>query len=901
MVAYCGGSALKKRVFPCGFMRVIFLALAVLMFLVNSFHAEASTYYVTQNGGGTKNGTSWTNAYGEAQFITALQNAPSGSEFWVASGAYRPTEAVNRDISFVLKSGVALYGGFDGSETTRNARNWESNVTVLTGDLQKNDSTDTNGVTAIYTDIAGTNSRTVVTGSGTDSTAILDGFTVCGGAEGTLDNEMGGYYCGGGMYDKGGSPTVTNCTFAGNTAAYGGGVYNRGSNPGDASNPEIENCIFTGNAAVYDGGGIYNRNLASPTIASCTLRKNSARDGNGGGMYNFGSFCAPTVKGCTFTENAAFGNGGGLYNSNVNGFEIVNCTFAGNTASVNAGAAYNGDGGGLYNSNVNGFEIVNCTFTANAVSGDGSGAYSDGGSSLAATNCIFWDTLVDAQQEISGTATVAYSVVQNGYPGGTAIIDTDPGLVALADNGGPTQTCAIDTTSSAYNAGTSAGAPEKDQRGLPRDVGNPDVGAYEYQPNRKVLTVITEGNGSVSRSPQGTALANAEGGSWYYPAGTAVTLTANSVSPWVLTGWSGTPSNTATISTASTAANFSIVMNTDFSATATFTRRGYAIAVSAEIGGSIRPSGNVMVNPGSSQTFTITPWTGFRVNSVLVDGLPVGAVTTYTLSDVHSDHTISAFFSLNLSPDPTSTPVPTATATPVPTATSTPAPTAVPTPIPTIDPAVFAAIMQSLNFFCSQPSAHCWMCIATREPSCGSLYPGDVALSEDEDVILNCPALREAMLEDNPQSVAAGAFVSKVDHFSMEVTFAPEAEEVSVVLDASYGPLPKGYSPFFYFLARTYDEEGNPLDYVLLEETGENGAILRISDTSVSWTLEITDGSEVDSNPEAGVVDMEIAVVVIVPQPVAVAPSGGGGGCVTLATSFSALFLLVLPLLLFKR
>ncbi len=197
MVACSGGGARKKRFFLCGSMSKIVFMLVVFSCLGGSFHAEAATYYVTPDGGGAKDGASWTNAYGETQFITALQNAPSGSEFWVASGVYRPSiGAVNQDVSFVLKSGVALYGGFDGSETTRNARNWESNVTVLTGDLAKDDTTDINGVTAVYTDIAGTNSRTVVTGSGTDSTAILNGFTVCGGAEGTFDNEIGGYYCG---------------------------------------------------------------------------------------------------------------------------------------------------------------------------------------------------------------------------------------------------------------------------------------------------------------------------------------------------------------------------------------------------------------------------------------------------------------------------------------------------------------------------------------------------------------------------------------------------------------------------------------------------------------------------------------------------------------------------------
>ncbi len=60
--------------------------------------------------------------------------------------------------------------------------------------------------------------------------------------------------------------------------------------------------------------------------------------------------------------------------------------------------------------------------------------------------------------------------------------------------------------------------------------------------------------------------------------------------------------------------------------------------------GSISPSGSVSVNYGASQKFTITPATGYSVASVLVDGIAVGAVTSYTFTDVTANHTISASF-----------------------------------------------------------------------------------------------------------------------------------------------------------------------------------------------------------------------------------------------------------------
>ena len=70
----------------------------------------------------------------------------------------------------------------------------------------------------------------------------------------------------------------------------------------------------------------------------------------------------------------------------------------------------------------------------------------------------------------------------------------------------------------------------------------------------------------------------------------------------------------------------------------------YTITASAGVNGTISPSGSVVVDQGSSQTFTITPNTGYIVSAVTVDGSSVGAVTTYTFTNVQAAHTISATF-----------------------------------------------------------------------------------------------------------------------------------------------------------------------------------------------------------------------------------------------------------------
>jgi hypothetical protein len=70
----------------------------------------------------------------------------------------------------------------------------------------------------------------------------------------------------------------------------------------------------------------------------------------------------------------------------------------------------------------------------------------------------------------------------------------------------------------------------------------------------------------------------------------------------------------------------------------------YSITSSASSGGTISPLGNSNVNYGDSKTFTITPSSGYKISDVKIDGTSVGPVSTYTFSNISSDHTISASF-----------------------------------------------------------------------------------------------------------------------------------------------------------------------------------------------------------------------------------------------------------------
>jgi len=79
---------------------------------------------------------------------------------------------------------------------------------------------------------------------------------------------------------------------------------------------------------------------------------------------------------------------------------------------------------------------------------------------------------------------------------------------------------------------------------------------------------------------------------------------------------------------------------------ASFVLKTYTLTASAGTNGTISPTGAVTVNYGASQAFTMTPNTGYQIASVLVDGVSVGALGTYTFSNVQANHTISASFSL---------------------------------------------------------------------------------------------------------------------------------------------------------------------------------------------------------------------------------------------------------------
>ncbi|HEX9285941.1 MAG TPA: right-handed parallel beta-helix repeat-containing protein, partial [Thermoanaerobaculia bacterium] len=210
---------------------------------------------------GANNGTSWANAYTSLQ--SALSSAASGDEIWVAAGTYKPTATADRTISFALKNGVGVYGGFAGTETMRSQRNPAANITMLSGDI---------GTVGVATD----NSYHVVTSDSTvTSTGILDGFTVTSGrADGGVDPTDRG----GAVYINQGSPAFARCIFSGNYAG------NRGAGVRVAAgSPSFTDCTFQGNFAESAGAGLSAGSVTSIQVKACIFRGNTVNNTTGGG------------------------------------------------------------------------------------------------------------------------------------------------------------------------------------------------------------------------------------------------------------------------------------------------------------------------------------------------------------------------------------------------------------------------------------------------------------------------------------------------------------------------------------------------------------------------------------------------------------------------------------------
>lgn len=378
-------------------------------------HAQ-TVIRVDKNATGTPDGTSWSTAYRnlqEAIDVATADQLPHPDQIWVAAETYNPDPS-DPFVSYALKSGVEIYGGFlgtapGGGETLLSQRDPVNNVTSLSGNLG-----------------GGTYTLTIVSISGGNSRTRLDGFRIEGASEHAIvitnfsqarffdlvveDNENTSFGSGAGMSIDGGStPTVTDSRFYLNEAFSGGAVY-----CGYQSTPRFVGCRFeTNTATFYGGGALYADNGGYPDIDSSTFIDNQALDGGvggAGGAIRLASTSSATlrnqIRNCQFIENKAFGTyggvGGAIY---VSGSQketwVVHSLFDGNSAEDTGGAVYVETTGYAPDSSV-----ISCRFVGNI--GEHSGGAIHAGGSVDILNSEFTENIAEGSGEVGGFGGAVY-------------------------------------------------------------------------------------------------------------------------------------------------------------------------------------------------------------------------------------------------------------------------------------------------------------------------------------------------------------------------------------------------------------------------------------------------------------------------------------------------------------
>ncbi|NEO86140.1 MAG: DUF4347 domain-containing protein, partial [Spirulina sp. SIO3F2] len=378
----------------------------------------------------------------------------------------------------------------------------DTNVTIAGNNTTFRIFNVTGGVATTFDNLTITGGKVTGDGGGisSDGAVTVSNSTISGNSS---SNHGGGIY-------SNGAVTVTNSTLSGNSATgRAGGIYSRGA-------VTLSNSTLSGNSSNSGGGGISNR--GNVTLSNSTVSSNSAGGGGGGissngdvtltnstvsnnlasnigGIFGFGDV---TLTNSTVSGNSSNGTAGGINSSGA--VTVTNSTVSGNSANTVGGGIVGVGAVTLTNSTISGnssgnrgggifsFDAVNATNSTiafNSAAGNGGGIHASDPSSL--NNTIVANNTTGATEpDLFGTFTVNSSLILDPsgatISGSNNIIGQDPLLQALANNGGSTQTHALQTGSPALDSGNNAlVTTTTDQRGEVRiSNGTVDIGAYEF-------------------------------------------------------------------------------------------------------------------------------------------------------------------------------------------------------------------------------------------------------------------------------------------------------------------------------------------------------------------------------------------------------------------------------------
>jgi hypothetical protein len=452
--------------------------------------------------GDPENGLSWATAFGTVEDAVSVAASALGlnpgsyrCHVWIAAGTYHVYESATSD-TLLLKPGVQLYGGFEGTETSLDQRDIEANPTVLDGASESDD-----GLRVLHVVTAATGTR-------------IDGLTITHGrADGEEEGGRGGGVfslaseglevsgClfsaneaalqGSAVYAAGGSVSIEDTAFTGNSCTTLGGALGAFQ-----SEVLVQGCDFSGNTGVY-GGAIRFHDLEA-VVARTVFSNNTTTEFNAG-VYAYG--VSLQLRECGFEQNEADWQGGavGLYEGSD--AMIESCSFTGSTATVSgamivsdsdasiinsvfdSNSAQEGGALGVYDGST--VTVTNSTFFGNAAS-SGARWFIVVESAVEVSNSIAWGSVQPTVYSVDGTYSITYSLAAG--QSGSGDIGGDP-LFVDPDNGD----FRLQSGSPCIDAADGDAAPSLDLDGNPRTddpetpntgCGTPayvDMGAFEYQ------------------------------------------------------------------------------------------------------------------------------------------------------------------------------------------------------------------------------------------------------------------------------------------------------------------------------------------------------------------------------------------------------------------------------------
>ena len=235
--------------------------LLIISFIL-SISASAQIY-VNASATGANNGTSWADAYTDLN--DALANDAPGDEIWIAAGTYTPGTTITSLFS-LNQNGVSLYGGFNGTESMLSERDPSINITILSGDLNSDDT----GVEYSGANRSDNSARVLVINN---PDCLIDGLTITGGhavgTTGTVEE-------GSAIYINNANFTIKNCTISDNVVSRGGVIraFDR------FGNLEIEETKITGNLGEF-ATALYARatNILDIELVNCLISGNRKEGG----------------------------------------------------------------------------------------------------------------------------------------------------------------------------------------------------------------------------------------------------------------------------------------------------------------------------------------------------------------------------------------------------------------------------------------------------------------------------------------------------------------------------------------------------------------------------------------------------------------------------------------------